>query len=241
MEKKVSKKRILITGASRGIGDGIAKRFSTQGAFVVGTATKKPEEDQGFVNEWIEADFSCNESFANFSKCISAMEGFDVCINNAGINIIKPMENVSSEDYFRIQKINLEAPYLISRSVVNGMKQRGGGKIINIASIWGCVTKKHRTLYSTMKTGIIGMTRALAVELASVKILVNAVSPGFTMTDLTKNSLSDEQMNSLTKDIPLGRFAEVDEIASIVTFLSSEQNTYLTGQNIVVDGGYTIV
>ena len=234
-------KRVLITGASRGIGEGIAKRLSAEGAYVVGTATKKPELDHGYINQWIEADFSCNESLEHYCNCLSGLEGFDICINNAGINIIKPLEDVSSIDYFRIQKINLESPYLISRALLNGMKSRGGGKIINISSIWGCVTKKHRSLYSTMKTGIVGMTRALAVELAPCNILVNAVSPGFTMTDLTKNSLSVEQINSLTKDIPLGRFAEVDEIASIVTFLASEQNTYLTGQNIIVDGGFTTI
>ncbi|MEJ6524264.1 MAG: SDR family oxidoreductase [Opitutales bacterium] len=237
----MSGKKVLVTGASRGIGQDIARLFNEQGAFVVGTATKKPKNDPRYVSEWLEVDFSEVASLDNFCSVLTEMNGFDVCINNAGINIIKPLDEVVSEDYQKIQKINLEAPYKIARATVPGMRNLGGGKIINIASIWSCISKAHRSLYSTTKAGLIGMTRALAVELASHNILVNAVSPGFTMTDLTKKSLSKDQMNELSQRIPLGRFATVDEIAGVVSFLGSDQNTYLTGQNIVVDGGFTIV
>jgi 3-oxoacyl-[acyl-carrier protein] reductase len=233
--------KVLVTGASRGIGEGIARRFHELGSFVVGTATRKPDNDPGYVSEWLEADFSDTTSLSDFCAGLAEMEGFDVCVNNAGINIIKPLDEVGGKDYERIQRINLEAPYEIARATVPGMRSLGGGKIINVASIWSCITKSHRSLYSTTKAGLVGMTRALAVELAPYNVLVNAVSPGFTMTDLTRKSLSDEQMKELAQAVPLGRFAEVDEIAGIISFLGSDQNTYMTGQNIVVDGGFTIV
>lgn len=234
-------KRVLVTGASRGIGEGIARHFHQRGACVYGTATSKPDKDLGFVSEWFETDFSDPDSLSQFCTTLREMKGFDVCVNNAGINIIKPVDLIESEDYSKIQKINLEAPYKIIRSIVPGMRTLGGGKIINVASIWSCITKAHRSLYSTTKAGLVGMTKALAVELAPDNILVNAVSPGFTMTDLTRKSLSENQMSELSKTVPLGRFAEVDEIAGVVLFLSGGQNTYLTGQNLVVDGGFTIV
>lgn len=238
---KMSGKKVLVTGASRGIGKGIARLFHEQGASVIGTATRKPENDPGYVSEWLEVDFSEPASLSDFCRSLAEMDGFDVCVNNAGINIIKSLDDVESEDYLRIQKINLEAPYEIARAMVPGMRSLGGGKIVNVASIWSCITKAHRSLYSTTKAGLVGMTKALAVELAPDNILVNAVSPGFTMTDLTRKSLSEDQMSELSKTVPLGRFAEVDEIAGVVLFLSGDQNTYLTGQNLVVDGGFTIV
>jgi NAD(P)-dependent dehydrogenase (short-subunit alcohol dehydrogenase family) len=238
---KMDGKRVLVTGASRGIGEGIARHFHQRGAYVYGTATSKPDEDLGCVSEWFETDFSNRDSLSQFCTTLGEMKGFDVCVNNAGINIIKPLDQIESEDYNRIQKINLEAPYKIIRSLVPGMRTLGGGKIINVASIWSTISKTYRSLYSTTKAGLVGMTKAMAVEFAKDNILVNAISPGFTMTDLTKKSLSEEQMDELANTVPLGRFAKVDEIAQVILFLASDHNTYLTGQNIVVDGGFTIV
>ena len=234
-------KRVLVTGASRGIGEGIARLFHERGAFVVGTTTSRNEDGDEFVSEWIEADFSDDQSLKDFCTQLSLNDGFDVCVNNAGINIIKPLEQVTDADYQQVHKINLEAPYKIIQSVSKGMQSRGGGRIVNIASIWSCITKPQRSLYSSAKSGLVGMTRALAAELAPFNILVNAVSPGFTLTDLTKQSLSDGQIEELSEMVPLGRFAQVEEIARIVLFLCSDENTYLTGQNLVVDGGFSIV
>lgn len=238
---KMDGKRVLVTGASRGIGEGIARHFHQRGACVYGTATSKPDKDLGFVSEWFETDFSDPDSLSQFCTTLREMKGFDVCVNNAGINIIKPVDLIESEDYSKIQKINLEAPYKIIKSLVPGMRTMGGGKIINVASIWSTISKTYRSLYSTTKAGLVGMTKAMAVEFAKDNILVNAISPGFTMTDLTKKSLSEEQMDELANTVPLGRFAKVDEIAQVILFLASDQNSYLTGQNIVVDGGFTIV
>jgi 3-oxoacyl-[acyl-carrier protein] reductase len=122
-----------------------------------------------------------------------------------------------------------------------GMKERSFGRVVNIASIWSQITKPERTLYSSSKTGLLGFTRATAVEHAPWNILVNAVSPGFTSTELTRQSLSEDEMKMLSTQIPLQRFAVPDEIAMTVLFLCSDLNNYITGQNITIDGGYTLV
>ena len=140
-----------------------------------------------------------------------------------------------------IQNINLKAPYQIAQYLAKNMALNGGGKIINIASIWSVISKTNRTLYSTMKTGIIGMTRSMAIEWAKQNILINAVSPGFVMTELTDKSLSVREKKEIKEQVPLGRFARPEEIASVVSFLCSKENKYLTGQNIIVDGGFTII
>ena len=121
------------------------------------------------------------------------------------------------------------------------MKKRSFGRIVNIASIWSQISKTGRALYTTSKTGLVGFTRSMTVEYAGSNILVNAVSPGFTITELTKQSLSNNQIKSLSEEIPIHRFAKPEEIAPIVLFLCSDMNTYITGQNITIDGGFTLV
>jgi 3-oxoacyl-[acyl-carrier protein] reductase len=119
------------------------------------------------------------------------------------------------------------------------MSLNNKGWILNLGSIWSVISKPMRSLYSTSKSGITGMTRSMAVELASKNILINCISPGFVMTDLTRSSLSSTEIDELSRKIPMGRFAQPAEIARMAIFLTSEENTYLTGQNIVVDGGFT--
>ena len=121
------------------------------------------------------------------------------------------------------------------------MAKKKYGRIIHISSIWSVVSKSHRSLYSTMKTGLLGMTRAMAVEWANQDILINSISPGFVETELTKKSLTGQQQEELKKQIPIKRFAQPQEIAEVASFLCSNKNTYLTGQNIIIDGGFTIV
>jgi len=230
----------LVTGASRGIGMAIAENLNENGYIVYGTSTSGKGKTSG-VKKWIKADFSTKKGIENFLKKIEVLTKINVLINNAGINIIKNQNSISDDDYNKIQNINLKAPYRISQIVLKNMSKNGGGKVINISSIWSKISKVNRTLYSTMKTGIIGMTRSMAIDWAKQNIIINAVSPGFVMTELTEQSLTFEQKMELKEQIPLGRFANPQEIASVVSFLCSKENKYITGQNIIVDGGFTII
>ena len=127
------------------------------------------------------------------------------------------------------------------RAFVSSMKKHQYGKIVNIGSIWGIVSKPGRTTYSAAKHGIHGITKTLAVELAEYNVLVNTVSPGFTLTELTRKNNTEEQIAQIAENIPMRRMAEPKEIADVVCYLVSERNTYITGQLIAVDGGYTSI
>ena len=240
-------KTALITGATRGIGKAIADAFMDCGADLMLTGTKPEEIEQMNAEEknpkvqWLKADFSSPDEITSFIEQLKSTDAIDICVNNAGINIIKPYEEYSADEYQRLMSINLTAPFSLTQQLIPGMKKRGFGRIVNIASIWSEISKPGRSLYTTSKTGLVGLTRSLAVEHASSNILINAVSPGFTCTELTEESLSADEIKTLSEQIPIGRFAEPNEIAQTVLFLCSDLNTYITGQNIVVDGGFTLV
>jgi 3-oxoacyl-[acyl-carrier protein] reductase len=232
----------VITGASRGIGSAIAQELKRQGWRIIGTATdgNRPElQDCQSVDEWWSVDFSKNEETQEFCGKLERVSNLGALVNNAGINIIKPQPDATWSDFETIERVNLRAPFFAARAAAVNMAASGGGKIVNIASIWSVISKEWRTLYSTTKTGLVGMTRSMSVEWAARGVLVNAVSPGFVMTELTKASLSPEECEEMQKRIPMKRFAEPEEIARVVAFLCSSSNTYLTGQNIVVDGSFT--
>ena len=234
-------KNVLVTGASRGIGFAIAEVFKLDGWYVIGTATNKNSTNENiYVDQWIYADFNIDHNLDYLCQEIGNLSYLDACVNNAGINIIKKQNLVSKNDFSMMNKINLESPYFISAITAQKMSELNGGKIVNLSSIWSVVTKEHRSLYSTFKTGLLGLTRAMAIEWAKHNLLINAISPGFVKTDLTKKSLSLQQQQEMERKVPLGRFADPSEIAKAVLFLCSEKNTYITGQNIVIDGGFTI-
>jgi 3-oxoacyl-[acyl-carrier protein] reductase len=230
---------VLVTGGTRGIGRAIAEKFKESGDKVIITGTRtSPDNVDGF--EYMSVDFGDAESTKKFFEDLEKIE-IDVLINNAGINNIKLIPEVKEWEYDELFDVNLKAPYFMSQSAANSMKKRGGGHIINISSIMSVTSREKRSLYSTTKAGLTGMTRALSIELGPDNILVNCVSPGFTLTDLTRESLSQEEMDNFASRIPLGRLAEVEEMANVVCFMCSKENTYITGQNIVVDGGFTVV
>jgi 3-oxoacyl-[acyl-carrier protein] reductase len=214
---------VLVTGGTRGIGLAISNKFKLNNYNVLSLNSK---------------DIDLNND--NLSSYFSNLPPIDICVNCAGINIIKPIEELDIEDYNRVLNINLRAPFIITKIVSENMKKQKWGRIINIASIWGHKSKPGRSPYSASKSGIIGLTKTLALELAPYNILVNSISPGFTDTELTKNSLTQAELLSLTKNIPLKRMATPEEIANITYFMGSSQNTYITGQDILIDGGFTI-
>ena len=245
-----SNKTVLITGATRGIGKAIADLLYESGANLILTGTKDSEinllnEDikaKGVLNKrFIQADFSDEISIKKFLLYLNKIEIIDICINNAGVNKVNYFEDTSIEDFNWIQKINLELPYRIMKVVGPKMLKNNYGRIVNIASIWSVITRPGRSLYTTSKNALVGLSKTLSVEWASNNVLVNTVSPGFTLTELTKKTNTAEQLEEIENKIPAKRMAEPVEIARVVAFLCSDQNTYLTGQNIAVDGGFTNV
>ena len=141
-------------------------------------------------------------------------------------------------DWDDIINVNLRAPFVLSQEVARLMKKNGYGRIVNIASIFGVISREKRAVYTSSKSGLIGLTKSVAVELAPYNILVNCVSPGFVLTDLTKSILTGLEIEDLESRIPLKRLAAPEDISNVVIFLSSNLNTYISGQNIIVDGGY---
>jgi 3-oxoacyl-[acyl-carrier protein] reductase len=230
----------LVTGGTRGIGAAIARQLQELGARVILTGTKSAAP-AGSADRYLQADFTDPESVRRFLDALEETERIDVCINNAGVNIVKPFVDASFSDYSYIQDVNITAPTRILGIVGRKMIRHGYGRVVNIASIWSLITRQDRSLYSSSKHALIGLTKTLAVEWAQHHILVNAVSPGFTMTEMTKATNTDSDIENITRTIPIRRFAETDEIARVVIFLASRLNTYMTGQNIAVDGGYSIV
>ncbi|HVX50189.1 MAG TPA: SDR family NAD(P)-dependent oxidoreductase [Chitinophagaceae bacterium] len=243
----LSGKIALITGGTRGIGRAIADRFLDAGASVILTGTKKDEIEQ--LNEsntfekvrYLQADFSDNASTTEFLKAISACERIDILVNNAGVNKIGLNTETTLEDYNFLNDVNLKAPYLVCREVSKIMQKNNYGRIVNITSIWSAVTRSGRSLYTATKWGVVGLTKTLSVELAPYSILVNSVGPGFTLTELTARTNTPQEIEKMAEIIPMKRFAEPVEIANLVLFLCSGLNSYLTGQNLIIDGGYTNV
>lgn len=166
-------------------------------------------------------------------------KGFDIIINNAGINLLNELTHVKDEDWQIMLQVNLTAPMALIRGFSPYMKAQKWGRIVNISSIFSLVTRENRSAYSATKAGLNGLTRTAAVELAPYGILVNAVCPGYVETELTFVNNSPEQLAAITATIPLQRLAQPHEIAKLVSFLCSEENTYLTGQTLVIDGGFT--
>ena len=240
------KQKVLVTGATRGIGRAIAARLLKDGYEVYGTGTKNSAErcaelpDLAGVS-WLDVDFADRDSVRAFLVALAEIGPLDGLVNNAGVNRIKPLDEVDEADYDFVHDTNLRSPYLVCREVLKGMAQNGSGRIVNVASIWSVITKAQRSLYSSAKTGLVGLTRGLAVEFGPKGILVNAVSPGFVMTDMTRQSLSEAEIAELEAQVPMQKMAAPEDIAEVVRFLLSPENRYLTGQNIIVDGGFTIV
>lgn len=218
-------KNVLITGGSRGIGKQIAEMLKAEGYNVYAPTREELNlADPNSVNNFITKHKNAK---------------VDIIINNAGINDINLIEDVTDDEIDRATNINLISPMKLIRAYVPYMKQNKFGRIINIGSILGVVSKGGRCVYSATKHGLHGVTQTLAVELAEYNILVNTVCPGFTLTELTRKNNTPEQIEQISQEIPLKRMAQPQEIADLVCYLVGERNSYITGQQICVDGGYT--
>lgn len=221
-------KRVLVTGGSRGIGKSIVKLFVEHG-YEVEAPTRN------------ELDLTSAASVERFLRGVQEYKhGYDIVINNAGVNIINEIELVNNADLEEMFYVNLVSPIKLLRGLIPYMKAEGFGRIVNIGSIWGVISKPGRSIYSATKHGIHGISKTLALELAPYGILVNTVAPGQTMTELTVRNNPGDAIKKMEEEIPVGRLAQPEEIAKVVFWLGSEENTYITGQQVVVDGGLTI-
>lgn len=232
-------KLALVTGGTRGIGAAIAQRLVADGARVLVTGTR-PDASPPPHCEYLTADFADPVALAEFSRHVATL-GVDILINNAGINKVSPFADIDPVDFARIQQVNVTAPFLLAKSVIPGMKTKGWGRIVTISSIWGRISRAGRGSYSASKFAVDGLTAALAAEVAEFGILANCVAPGFIDTELTRRVLGEGGIAELSAQVPARRLGQPEEVAAFVAWLVGPENTYISGQNLVIDGGFTRV
>jgi 3-oxoacyl-[acyl-carrier protein] reductase len=235
----------LVTGASRGIGQAIALELGRQGAVVIGTATSASGaeriaeflKENGIEGAGLVLDVSNDESVASTLEHIQQHLGQPlILVNNAGITRDNLMLRMKDDEWFDVINTNLNSLYRLSKAVLRGMTKARWGRIINIGSVVGAMGNAGQTNYAAAKAGLEGFSRALAREVGSRAITVNAVAPGFIDTDMTRE-LPDAQRDALLTQIPLGRLGQAEEIARVVGFLASDGAAYVTGATIPVNGG----
>jgi 3-oxoacyl-[acyl-carrier protein] reductase len=235
-----SNRKVLVTGGSRGIGVSIVEAFVQAGALVTYTGKSKSPSQIIEKAQYKSLDFSDDTSIDTFFSKPENLQ-FDILINNAGINKIDHFHEIPLEDFRLIQKVNLEGPMRLSQKVIPYMQRNKFGRLVNVASIFSSISKEKRASYSSSKFALVGMTKAVAIEYAAENILANVISPGFIDTELTRKILSTQQIAELTSLVPARRLGNAEEISRIVLFLASPKNTFITGQNIIADGGFTCV
>jgi 3-oxoacyl-[acyl-carrier protein] reductase len=243
-------KTALVTGGSRGIGRAIGLRLATQGADVAftyrgntaaATATTNEIEALGRRALSIQADASDGDAAEGVVKAVlDAFGKVDILVNNAGITRDDLIMRMSAEAWRSVLETNLYGAFWMTKAVTRPMLKARSGRIINITSVSGQAGQTGQANYSAAKAGLIGLTKATARELASRTITVNAVAPGFVLTELTRD-LPDALQSEITARTPLGRFGTTEEIASAVAFLASDEAAFITGQVLAVDGGLVMM
>jgi 3-oxoacyl-[acyl-carrier protein] reductase len=235
-------RKALVTGATGGIGGSIARALHACGATVTLSGTRRAALDElasslGERVHVVEANLSDKDSVeALVPAAEAAMEGLDILVNNAGVTKDNLFMRMKDEEWDTVIAVNLTASFRLSRAAVKNMMRRRYGRIVNIGSVVGSTGNPGQGNYAASKAGLIGMTKALAAEVASRNITVNCVAPGFIESPMT-DVLNEKQREGILSTIPMGRLGRGEEIASSVVYLASAEAAYLTGQTLHVNGG----
>ena len=229
---------ILVTGGVRGIGKAIAMAFLKKGYRVCAAYSKDEESAKKISAQGVET-YRADVSKESDVKALFAQVGkVDVLVNNAGISLIKQIQDVTYEEYDKVMKINVGGAFLCSREAAKGMINAQSGLIINVSSVWGEVGGSCESVYSASKAALLGFTKALAKELGWSGIRVNSISPGVIDTPMNAH-FSSEELQALQDEIPMGRLGRGDDVAKAALYF--EENEYVTGVDIPVNGGFSIV
>ena len=252
-------KNVLVTGGSSGIGQAIAVRFAEYGANVAINYLSRPEEareteeqvhacvgrvqEMGVRDVLVRGDVSKEEDVVRmFEETVDKLGGLDVLVNNAGIQISRPSEELSADDFDKVIAVNLRGAFLSAREAIKRFLAAGnGGVIINVSSVHQRIPKPNYLGYSASKGGMQNLTRSLALEYAGKGIRVNSIGPGATVTPINRARIDDPVKREMVEaHIPMARAGTADEMAGVTCFLASDDAAYITGQTIFVDGGLTL-
>ena len=247
--KLLENKVAIVTGAARGIGEGIALKFAEQGAHVAFTyVSESSAEKAKALEEKLSALGVRAKAFrsnaANFAECeafvsdvVKEFGTVDICVNNAGISKDNLLLRMTPEQWDDVMNTNLKSVFNMTKQVIRPMMKAKGGSIINMSSVIGLMGNAGQGSYAASKAGILGFTKSVAKELGSRNVRCNAIAPGFVETDMTGYLKEGEQADKYKAGIPLGRFGSTEDIANVTLFLASDLSSYVTGQVLSVDGG----